>query len=80
VPAERLDGGFEFNGLYTYSEDYVRTPNKSPWWVKDDEYVISFDVLPGYDVLRVYPVTAWLPAGIRSINVLRRAGPRRPPE
>lgn len=80
VPADRLDGGFEFNGLYTYSEDYVRTPNKSPWWVKDNEYVISFDVLPGYDVLKVYPVTAWLPAGIRSIKVLRRVGPRRPPE
>jgi len=37
VPAERLDGGFEFNGVSTYSEDYIRTPGKSPWWVQDDE-------------------------------------------
>ncbi len=80
VPADRLDGGFEFNGLYTYSEDYVRTPSKSSWWVKDDEYVISFDVLPGYDVLKVYPVKAWLPAGIRHIDVLKRPVPPRPPE
>jgi hypothetical protein len=74
VPAERLDGGFEFNGSYTYSEDYVRAPNKSPWWVKDDEYVIAFDVLPGYGVFRMYPVKSWLPTGIKRIYVLRRAG------
>jgi hypothetical protein len=74
VPAERLDGGFEFNGLYTYSENYVRVANKSPWWVKDDEYVIAFDVLPGYDVSRAYPVRTWLPAGIKRIYVLRRSG------
>ena len=79
VPADRLDGGFEFNGLYTYSD--IRTPNKSSWWwVKDDEYVISFDVLPGYDVFKVYPVKSWLPAGVRRINVLRRSVPVRPPE
>ena len=71
VPAERLDGGFEFNGLYTYSEDYVRLPNKSPWWVKDDEYVIAFDVLPGYRALKLYPVRSWLPAGIKRIYALK---------
>jgi hypothetical protein len=75
VTPERIDGGFEFNGLYTYSEDYTRRPNKSPWWVKDDEYVIAFDVLPGYDVSRVYPVKSWLPAGIRRVYTLRRTPP-----
>jgi len=74
VPAERLDGGFEFNGVSTYSEDYIRTPGKSPWWVKDDEYVIAFDVLPGYRVFKLYPVRQWLPAGIKQIYVLRREG------
>jgi hypothetical protein len=74
VPAERLDGGFEFNGLYTYSEDYVRMPGRSPWWVKDDEYVIAFDVLPGYRAFKLYPVRSWLPAGIKYIYVLKRAG------
>jgi hypothetical protein len=74
VSAERLDGGFEFNGLYTYSEDYIRTPKKSPWWVKDDDYVIAIDVIPGFEVLRVYPVKSWLPAGIKRLYVLRHAG------
>jgi len=73
VPVERMDGGFEFNGLYTYSEE-SRTPSKSPWRVKDDEYVVAFDVLPGYDVSRVYPVRTWLPAGIKRVYVLRRSG------
>ncbi len=74
VPAERLDGGFEFNGVSTYSEDYIRTPGKSPWWVKDDEYVIAFDVLPGYRVFKLYPVRQGLPAGIKQIYALRREG------
>jgi 4-amino-4-deoxy-L-arabinose transferase-like glycosyltransferase len=74
VPPERIDGGFEFNGLYTYSEAYVRTPSKSPWWVKDDEYVIAFDVLPGYEALKSYTVKSWIPAGIKHIYVLKRAG------
>ncbi len=75
VTPARIDGGFEFNGLYTYSEDYVRRPNMSPWWVKDDEYVVAFDVIPGYDVLETYPVKSWLPAGIRRIYTLRRTRP-----
>jgi hypothetical protein len=74
VPAERLDGGFEFNGLYTYSQDYVRAPNKSPWWVKDNEYVIAFDVMPGYGVFMTYPVKSWLPAGIKYTYILKRTG------
>ncbi len=74
VPAECLDGGFEFNGMYTYSEDHGRVPGKSPWWVKDNEYVIAFDVASGYDVFRAYPVKSWLPAGIKRIYVLKRAG------
>jgi 4-amino-4-deoxy-L-arabinose transferase-like glycosyltransferase len=78
VPAERLDAGFEFNGLYTYSADYVRVPNKSPWWVRDNEYVVAFDILPGYDVLREYTVKSWLPAGIKRVYVLRR-GSTAPP-
>jgi hypothetical protein len=75
VTPERIDGGFEFNGLYTYSEDYVRKPNKSSWWVESDEYVVAFDVLPGYDVFKVYPVKSWLPAGIKRIYTLRRTRP-----
>lgn len=47
IPVDKLDGGFEFNGMYTYSDDYVRNPNKSPWWVRDNEYVVAFDRLPG---------------------------------
>ncbi|MBM3331244.1 hypothetical protein FJY68_05240 [candidate division WOR-3 bacterium] len=73
VPAERIDGGFEFNGLYTYSENHVRKPGSSPWWVKDNQYVIAFGVLPGYRTLKSYAVQTWLPSGIKRIYILARA-------
>jgi len=75
VPADRIDGGFEFNGLYNYDEDYVRSPGSSQWWVKGDEYVVAFDVLPGYDPLRTYPVRHWLPSGVGHVYLLKRSAP-----
>jgi predicted acetyltransferase len=75
VPAERIDGGFEFNGLYTYDENYIRTPGKSFWWVKSDDYMVAFNTMPGYALLRKYPVRSWLPAAVHHIYVLKRTTP-----
>ncbi len=72
VPVDRLDGGFEFNGLHAAPGDYVHAPGSRPWQLKDADYVIAFDAMPGYDVLDEYPVRSWLPYGIKRICVLRR--------
>jgi hypothetical protein len=77
VPAERIDGGFEFNGLYTFSDDYERTPDRNRWWVRDDEYVVSLDSLPGYEVLAGCPTGTWLPGAVKRIYTLHRTGPVR---
>ena len=74
---ESIDGGFEFNGFYLFSLHYKLTPEKSPWWVVDDRYLITFNPLPGYHILHDYPYTHWLPPYRGNIYVLQRdpAGP-----
>lgn len=74
VPPGRIDGGFEFNGLYTYDEEYVRTPGRSPWWVKSDDYVVAFDSLPGFEIAEEHPVRTLLPAAVKRVYLLRRPG------
>ena len=42
IPAERIDGGFEFNGWHSYRdgyEDWKYEPEKSWYWVDRDDYV-----------------------------------------
>jgi len=41
VSPHQIDGGYEFNGWYLSDPNYQREPNKSYWWVDDDEYVIA---------------------------------------
>jgi hypothetical protein len=75
MPPSRIDAGFEFNGMYNYAENYVRTPGRSHWWTEDPEYLVAFDTMDGYRVLNDYPVSAWLPLGITHVYTLERARP-----
>jgi len=68
----QIDGGFEFNGLYLYSNDYQPNYPKSWWWVQDDLYMISFGEVPGYKVLQQYRYNRWLPRNEGKILVLKR--------
>jgi hypothetical protein len=62
IPPSRIDGGFEFNGYYNYS-DYDITAlkekadpaKKSWWWVQDDTYMVTFGPVQGYTVLKTFP-------------------------
>lgn len=59
VSADRIDGGFEFNGYYLYDGTPMELrddPDKpSWWWVKGDDYLVSFGPLGGYEIVRKYP-------------------------
>ncbi|MCX7015427.1 MAG: glycosyltransferase family 39 protein, partial [Candidatus Sumerlaeota bacterium] len=74
VSPTRIDGGFEFNGSYLYDPSYQKTPEKSWWWVVDDEYALAFGPIKGYAVERREPFRRWAPPGRGEILVLKRAG------
>lgn len=74
IPPEKIDGGFEFNGLFLYDPAYQPPPEKSWWWVRDDRYLVSFGPVPGYRPLREYPYGRILPPGTGKIIVSERLG------
>jgi hypothetical protein len=73
VSAARIDGGFEFNGWFGYDPRYQERPGLSWWWVRDDEYVVSFGPLDGYTEVARYPYDRWLPPGGGAVLVLQRS-------
>lgn len=78
ITADKLDGGFEYNGFYGYeTRERASISGKSWWWVVDDEYVVAFSLVPGYEVAATFPVRGWLPRTPTHIILLRR--PHKPP-
>lgn len=75
VPPNSIDGGFEFNGWYLYQPNYQKTPNKSWWWVDQDDYIISFGPLANYEEIKRYSFSKWLPFGPENILVLQKISP-----
>jgi len=76
VAPERIDGGFEFNGMYLFSKDHLK-PGAKGWWVVDNEYVIAFSPVyfvrvKNYKVEARYTIDAYLPFSPRNIYVLHR--------
>ena len=63
VGPESVDGGFEFNGWYSYDPAYVARPSRSWWWVTGDDFLVGTRLREGYTALRIDPVTRWLPWG-----------------
>lgn len=72
IDAKRIDGGYEFNGWFTYDPAYVFTEAKSWWWVVDDEYVIASGPVPGYRVEQEYAFSRWLLADRGRVMTLHR--------
>jgi hypothetical protein len=75
ISPNRIDGGYEFNGWYFYSKGYTSPPGKSWWYVKDDEYVVSFGPIPGYHLAEMESFTRLIPPGLDSVFVLCRDSP-----
>jgi hypothetical protein len=68
-----LDGGFEYNGFHRYEDKpRVNVPGKSWWWVKDDQYIVAFTPLAGYEEIATFPVRRWLPSTPAVVKLLRR--------
>ena len=68
----QIDGGIEFNAWYTYHAypepirvpfdvNYRKSLHKMWYWVYDDEYLLSFKPLEGYQPLQAFSYSRWLP-------------------
>jgi 4-amino-4-deoxy-L-arabinose transferase-like glycosyltransferase len=75
VHPRSIDGGYEFNGRYTYAPDYVKTKTKSWWWVNDDTYVLAFGPIPGYMAVRQANFDRWLHLSQSTVTLLKRETP-----
>ena len=72
VSSTEIDGGFEYNGVKNYSASYIREKDESWWWVHDDLYVVSFNMIEGYYLFKSIPIDNWMPGSKDEILVLRR--------
>jgi 4-amino-4-deoxy-L-arabinose transferase-like glycosyltransferase len=72
ISPHQIDGGYEFNGWYLFDPKYKPKPNKSYWWVDDDEYVIASRPLKGYRELQRFNFRHWLLFADPSVVVLHR--------
>jgi len=67
-----VDGGFEFNGWYLYDPNYKARRGQIFWWVQRDDYMVAFSEQPGYDVVKEYPYSNWLPPTQRRMLLLHK--------
>jgi hypothetical protein len=68
-----IDGGFEWNGWHLYDREYRTSPDKSWWWVRDDQWVLSFGPIPGRREAHRVDFSRWLPPwGQGAVLVLAR--------
>ena len=73
IAPAHIDGGFEFNGWHDTGPASQKTPGLKSWWfVNDDDWVIAFGPVYGYDRVQTMPFRRWLPPGRDSIVVNRR--------
>lgn len=74
ISPHKIDGGYEFNGwtIGTYYPDDPKNPNKSWWFVDDDEYVVAFHNFDGYTIIKNYPYQNYVPYEIKNIYILHR--------
>ncbi len=80
VPADQIDGGFEFNGWYnsdTFApQQHHYHYNKRGWWVVDDQYRVFWQMTPRYEdsyaIVREVPYSRWLGTGPTTIVIAKR--------
>jgi hypothetical protein len=73
IPPSKIDGGIEFNGWYETAKIYTgENINRSWWFVKDDEYVIGFGNIYGYDNIGSVKYKSYLTSNDDSIVLMQR--------
>ncbi len=70
INPDKIDGGFEFNAWNFYDPNYKINNDKSWWWVQDDEYLLAFGVISGYNVFKSLSYNTFLSS--KKIYILKR--------
>jgi len=66
-----IDGGYEYNG-WMLGSTISSIPDKSWWYVIDDEYMLSFGPVAGYKEIKRFSYCSYLPSGTGAILILQR--------
>jgi len=75
VSPMQINGGWEFNGWYSYEAKYRDKLNfLSGDLSHENQYLVTIGPVPGYDEIRRFRFRRWLPPGNGDIFVLRKAG------
>jgi len=67
----KIDGGYEFNG-WNIGRFFKHVEGRSWWYVDDDEYVVTYDTLKGYKVIKQFPYRNDMPYCEKKMNILHR--------
>jgi len=73
ISADKIDGGFEYNGWH---QTHHRNPSnrfaKSWWFVDEDDYSVAFQPYQNYSVMKAFPCDLLLNKSIDTIYALQR--------
>lgn len=72
IPKNKIDGGFEFNGWHRKAGQKKWVGGKSPWWVEEDHYAVTFGDIDKHKRVKYFPFTRWLPPQQDSIFILEK--------
>lgn len=72
IDLKKIDAGFELNGWYNFQEGWESPDHLSFWWVNDDEYIISFGEIEGYEIYKKYEYWSFLKFQNNHIYVIKR--------
>ncbi len=70
IPINQIDGGFEFNGWHRIPGQKKWVGGKSPWWIENDYYAVTFGDVKGYKRVKAFPFKRWLPPLQDSVFVM----------
>jgi hypothetical protein len=72
IDLKKIDAGFELNGWFNFQRGWESPDHLSFWWVNDDEYIISFGKIEGYEIFKKYSYWSALDFQNRNILILKR--------
>jgi hypothetical protein len=77
IAPERINGGFEFNGWYLCNHKRRISRDKyinfsCLWGGKNEDYVMAFRPINGYQEIKRYPFSSWMPFTQKNVLVLQK--------